>query len=424
MAETNLFEKFNKDLEKKLGKDTKDISSIAFKKLGDIKEYIFPGNYLLAAQLSGSLFGGAPNSRSMEIAGAPGTGKSFICLNMARESNKMGYFVYYVDTEGAMEENDLLKFGCKSGMYQYIRTIKTYSQVKRFVNDLMTQKKKPEFADMKVVVFLDSFGLLLTDKELEDLAKGKNASDMGLRAKEGRQLFKILTLEMSNMGIPFIFTNHTGAKIDLFGGTKIGGGDGPTYSASVILKLAKGNLKGDDKKTKTGIVVYSETEKNRLARPLGIQIHISFQKGMNRYVGLQDYTNWETCGVQKGKLYTKAEYDKAVSGNSKAAKDLSSRRAEHFTHQGSEYTAVLYDGAENYVVRSEAKMVDRKKFFSSEVFSESVLKELDENIIKPTFKYKDISSLIEDEYEDLANMSENEDSSNDESEDDIELLND
>ena len=401
----NKFKKFNDTLEKKLKKDTKDIGSISFKEMGKITEYIPSGNYLLNAQLSGSLFGGAANARSLEIAGAPGTGKSFICMNMAREATKMGYFVYYIDTEGAMEKDDMIKFGSVEGMYQYVRTIKTFSQFKRFMSELMEQKKDPEYADEKVMVFLDSYGMLMTDKELQDLAKGKNAQDMGLRAKEGRQLFKIITLEMSNMSIPFVFTNHTGAKIDLFGGTKIGGGDGPTYAASAILKLGKGSLKTGT--VKTGIVVYSETEKNRLAKPVGIEFHISFHKGMNPFVGLQNHANWETCGVQKGTLMEADEYEKVVSKNTIEGKKLKSRRAEPFKHEGKDYVAVLYDTAKTYVIRSEAKLVDARKYFTPEVFTLETLKELDEKVIQPTFKYRDIGEVNEDEYNDIMDMGEN-----------------
>ena len=43
-----------------------------------IDEFIGTGNYLLNACLSGSLFGGIPNNRSVCFAGPSGTGKTFL----------------------------------------------------------------------------------------------------------------------------------------------------------------------------------------------------------------------------------------------------------------------------------------------------------------------------------------------------------
>jgi hypothetical protein len=63
------FNKFNDLLEKKVK------SKVSLMGFSDIDEYIPTGNYLLNAQLSGSLFGGYPNTRSIGIAGDSGAGK-------------------------------------------------------------------------------------------------------------------------------------------------------------------------------------------------------------------------------------------------------------------------------------------------------------------------------------------------------------
>ena len=89
----------------------------------------------------------------------------------------------------------------------------------------------------------------------------------------------------------------------------IAGGGGPEFSASIILMLSKGTLR-DENKTTTGIIVRSKTKKNRLAKPIDIEFHISFHKGMNPYVGLEQYVNWENCGVGRGNKLTEKEYSK------------------------------------------------------------------------------------------------------------------
>ena len=123
--------KFNDKLEKRLQ------DKIELKGFADISEYIPTGNYLLNAQMSGSLFGGYPNTRSIGIAGDPGSGKTYLCLNAAREMQHMGYdLVYYIDTEGAIDSTDYPKFGVDLERLKYYR-MGLISDVKFFVNDLI-----------------------------------------------------------------------------------------------------------------------------------------------------------------------------------------------------------------------------------------------------------------------------------------------
>jgi GTPase SAR1 family protein len=156
--------------------------------------------------MSGSLFGGYPNTRSIGIAGDSGSGKTFLCLNAVRELQKKDYMVIYIDTEGAIDSGDYVKFGVDLTKLKYLR-MGLISEVKFYVHDLIeTLKENP---GLKLALFVDSVGMLDTDKSQRDMEAGKNAADMGLRAKEMRSLFKSLTLDLSNYKVPFIFTNHT-----------------------------------------------------------------------------------------------------------------------------------------------------------------------------------------------------------------------
>jgi len=196
----NAFNKFNDLLEKKVK------SKVTLMGFSDIDDYIPTGNYLLNAQISGSVFGGYPNTRSIGIAGDSGAGKTFLCLNAVRELQKKDYFVFYIDTEGAIDRSDYTKFGVDLEKLKYLR-MGLISDVKFFINDFIeTMRENP---GLKAAIFVDSVGMLDTDKSKRDMDAGKNASDMGLRSKEMRSLFKSFTLELSNLKVPFIFTNHT-----------------------------------------------------------------------------------------------------------------------------------------------------------------------------------------------------------------------
>ena len=367
------FNKFTDKLEKRVN------STIPLKGFADISEYIPTGNYILNAQMSGSLFGGYPNTRSIGIAGDPGAGKTFLCMNAVRELQKLGYYVFYVDTEGAIDSTDFPKFGASLDMLKYYR-IGLISEVKFFIDGIIKTIKEWMTTNpgMKIALFVDSMGMLDTDKSKTDIDKGKNAADMGLRAKELRALFKSFTLELSNLRVPFIFTNHTYSGTDQYTGKSPSGGGGPEFAASIILMLSKGTLR-DEEKTATGIIVRSKTRKNRLARPIEIEFHISHQKGMNPFVGLQDYVSWENCGVGRGKKLTEKEWSKLSEEDRSKCLPFTVNDEVWYFQPGPK--------AQNYIISHNGDAVPIREFFTPRLFTDEVLHTLDERVIKPTFKY-------------------------------------
>lgn len=373
----NAFNKFSDLLEKKVK------SKVTLMGFSDIDEYIPTGNYLLNAQISGSVFGGYPNTRSIGIAGDSGAGKTFLCLNAVRELQKKDYFVFYIDTEGAIDRSDYVKFGVDLEKLKYLR-MGLISDVKFFINDFIeTMKENP---GLKAAIFVDSVGMLDTDKSKRDMDAGKNASDMGLRSKEMRSLFKSFTLELSNLKVPFIFTNHTYASMDQYTPKGMSGGGGPEFSASIILMLSKGTLR-DEAKTTTGIIVRSKTRKNRLAKPIDIEFHISFHKGMNQYVGLEQFVNWENCGVGRGNKLTEKEFSKLKADEQSLCSE--------FEVDGEKFYFLPKKLGKNYVIRHNGDLVPVKEFFTGRLFTQEVLAELDEKVIKPTFKFPETQDEID-----------------------------
>jgi RecA/RadA recombinase len=378
--------KFNDKLEKRLQ------DKIELKGFADISEYIPTGNYLLNAQMSGSLFGGYPNTRSIGIAGDPGSGKTYLCLNAAREMQHMGYdLVYYIDTEGAIDSTDYPKFGVDLDRLKYYR-MGLISDVKFFVNDLIEVLKENIKMGLKIGLIIDSIGQLDTDKTKKDMAKGNNPADMGLRAKDLRSLFKLMTLDLSNLRVPFIFTNHTGSSPDAYVGKAPGGGGGPEFAASIILMLSKGTLRAADK-TATGIIVRSTTRKNRLAKPDFIEFHISFLKGMNPFVGLEEYVNekydsWNNCGIGRGKKLTEKEFLKLPADDKDTCTRIELSNSVFYFQPGKL--------GKNYINRRTGEEIPVKEFFTPRLFTMEVLKDLDKNVIMPSFKYPETQDGIFD----------------------------
>jgi hypothetical protein len=136
---------------------------------------------------------------------------------------------------------------------------------------------------------------------------------------------------------------------------------GPEYAASIQLFLNKAQLK-DSQKNKTGIVVTAKPAKNRFARPNPIKFHLHYTEGMNRYIGLERYIDWENVGVSRGRV----------------EKDG---------------TKVPDPSAKKWICNHLDKTVDNKNFFTSTVFNQEVLNAIEEYYIKDLFRYQDESEF-------------------------------
>lgn len=376
------FLELDKELSKIKGFETGSI--LTENTFSEVDEWIPTGNYLLNAQLSGTLFGGIPNTRSLGLMGDPGTGKSFVCLNVAREAQKKGYDVIYCDTEGAIDKKSAIKFGINPDKVRY-QPIKTVTEFQTFVTNLLdlVKKIKEKGNQPKILLILDSLGMLSTDKELNDAITGKNAADMGAKAKELRKLFRVITLDLTAAKIPLVCTNHVYAGGGFFPTKESSGGDGPIFAMSVISFLSKAQLKEGNGTTKTGIIVTSKLKKSRFTVPEPIKFHISFANGMNPYVGLQDFISWEACGIGRGKFE-----EKKIDG----------KKEDVFVPSDSPQA--------RWAVRHLGKTVTSSQLFTSDVFTQEVLEELDKNVIQNYFTLpamasnEEISSALEFETSD------------------------
>lgn len=360
------FSDLDKELSKISGFETGSL--LTNNSFSEVDEWIPTGNYLLNAQISGTLFGGVPNTRSFGVMGDPGTGKSFFCLNVVREAQKIGYDVIYCDTEGAIDKSSAKKFGIDPDRIRY-QPIQTVSQFQTFVANLLelVKKAKASGSSPKILLVLDSLGMLSTDKEIADAIKGHNAADMGAKAKELRKLFRVITLDLTAAKIPLICTNHVYAGGGYLPTKESSGGDGPIFAMSVVSFLSKAQLK-DGAGTKTGIIVTSTLKKSRFTVPEQVKFHISFAHGMNPYVGLQDYVSWEACGIERGKY-------EEVKGPDGKEQNVFKPNAS----------------STRWGVRHLGKTVASTELFTERVFTPDVLKQLDENVIKEKFRLPDLS---------------------------------
>lgn len=333
----------------------------------EVTEWIHTGNYHLNACVSGSLFRGWPNNRSCSVAGPSGTGKTFLTLNSVREAINMGYSVIYYDSEAAVDKEQMLKFGIDVTKvnYQPMNTVQDFRTSVTTITQKMQEIKRKGGEIPKLMIILDSAGNLATQKEIDDAASGSEKADM-TRSKVLKSIFRIIMTPLADLKIPFIFTNHTYQSQSFIPQQIAGGGTGPEYAASIVLMLGKAQLK--DGADKVGIIVTAKPTKNRFAKPTPIKFHLDFSKGMNPYVGLEQYATWDICGITRGSIEKGVKVPKST--------------------------------ARGWICEHLDEVVSNAEFFTEKVFTQEVMERIDA-YIQPIFNYNsdagglDIEEMLE-----------------------------
>lgn len=280
-------------------KDLELASTLESSKMSNITEWVSTGSFSLNKIISGDIYKGLPRGRIMALAGPSGVGKSYVCGNAIREAQKMGYTVMVFDSENAIDKEFLARIGADVESVLHFPVI-TVTELRnkccKLMDEFMTAYPKE-----KLFIVIDSLGGLTTTKAFEDIEADKSAQDMGLRAKQLRDLAKILTNSVAKHQATMLVTNHTYEKppANPHMGPEIqfGGGQGFVYATSGIVYLKKSAIKEEETslstnktvKRKKGNILKAITEKNRFVpEGMGGEIYLSYENGMNKWYGLLD----------------------------------------------------------------------------------------------------------------------------------------
>ena len=393
-------------------KEAKEVKKFEFSKIGSIldniaksipiqiekeikeKKFITTGVYLLDAALSGRLLGGGvATNRITAFAGESGAGKSFIAYSVSKHAQKAGYSVIYIDTEQAIDLEDLPKFGIDPSLdkFRLIRSNKVEDVnmvLSQLVDELKTQKLDG-YEIPKLMIVLDSLGQMASNKEKNDLLKGDIKQDM-TKAKALGSMFRSINTDLGYLEIPMIVCNHTYLTLDLYPAEKLKGGNGLLYSASVIGFMSKSKLKTGEEDDmdlgQSGISVLFKTSKNRMAKPKKIRFDISFANGMNPYTGLDAFCRpeyFDKVGIACGKM------------------DVDKKTGE----------MTFVPGGNRWYVNHLNKSVPTKQLFSAEVFTPAVLERM-APIVNDYFRFKSLDEIEEVEKKFNEIIEDDEDDSN------------
>ena len=362
----------------------------------EIKEKVFitTGVYIVDAAMSGRLLGGGiATNRISVFAGESGAGKSFMCYSCTKHAQKAGYSVIYIDTEQAIDLEDLPKYGVDNSLdkFRLIRSNKVEDVnmlLTQLVDDLK-QQKLDGYEMPKLMIVIDSLGQMASNKEKNDLLKGDIKQDM-TKAKALGSLFRSINTDLGYLNIPLLVANHTYLTMDLFPKSVMKGGNGLLYSASVIGMMSKSQLKtgqeDDMDLGSSGISVLFKTQKSRLAKPKKIRFDISFVNGMNPYTGLDAFCRpeyFDQVGIACGKM------------------DVDKKTGE----------MTFVPGGNRWYVNHLNKSVPTKQLFSAEIFTPAVLERM-APIVNDYFRFKSLDEIEEVEKKFNEVMGDDEDESN------------
>jgi RecA/RadA recombinase len=288
-----------KDIFKSVDELNPDASTLDNNTLSTADEWIDTGSFALNAIISGSMFKGIPSGRITGFAGPSQAGKTLIMNKIMANAQKMGYTPVVWDSEVAVDKRSAEGAGMDTSKVKYypVETIEDCrNQICKFLDNVISINN-PEY---KFIVAIDSLGNLASGKEIRDAIAGKDASDVGQRAKAIKSMMRTLTYKAAKAKVPILFSNHIYDSMEMFPSLvkTQSGGKGPIYLASVLVQLNTRNEKTSDNPNEasvaisnnvSGVTLSAMTVKNRFVPNfLKTELYLNFKTGLDKYSGLFD----------------------------------------------------------------------------------------------------------------------------------------
>ena len=308
---------------------------------GDVSQYIDTGSYVFNALLSGSIYGGLPANKITAIAGESATGKTFFTLGIVKhflDMNPTGGCIYF-ESESALTSEMLKERGIDTTRVYHMPVATVEEFRHQAVKILEKHGEMDESERPPLMMCLDSLGMLSTTKEMADISDDTGKKDM-TKAQVIKGAFRVLTLMLAKVNVPFIVTNHVYDQIGSMYPTKVmGGGSAMQYAASSIVFLSK--RKEKDGTEVIGNVIHCKMNKSRLTKENKmVDVLLTYSEGLSKYYGLVELA--EAAGIFK-KVSTRIELPDGTKIFSKQIlKDPQKYFTEDVLTKIDEYTKVEY----------------------------------------------------------------------------------
>jgi len=262
-------------------KGNKAFSEYILKETSQIdRGFISTGSLSLNLLYSGRLDGGIPIGKISQIAAPSSLGKSFIGLKIAKNAQKQGLEVVYIDTEFAFDFNFARNIGLQTDNMLIIQN-NHIEDVQRAIMQIFAEIENKDRD--KLLVVIDSWGGLVTSKTTEDALSGKDVSDMTVSKKKN-------TLSKLMMGGPTVFViNQIYDSMDQYNPLTIGGGRGIYYASSAIVLASSKAKEKDGDGDVIGSIITATTRKSRFCKEnTKLKYMIRYEGGIHPVYGILD----------------------------------------------------------------------------------------------------------------------------------------
>jgi len=293
--------------------------------LSNISSFIDTGSMALNAIISGSLKkGGVPSGRIIGFSGPTSCGKTYIINRILANAQKAGRYVVIFDTENAVDDKGATNMGMDTSKVKYcpVETVEQCrNQISQFLDSVIAKKLNGQF-----IISIDSLGNLVSTKEMADVAAGKEAMDMGTRAKGLKSMLRVLTHKAAKADVPILFSNHVYDNPAAMFPSLVkqqSGGSGPLYMSSVLVQMSVKNEKTSGgssgsrdavedtspmSKDINGVTLRALTTKNRVVPPfMETEMYLNFKTGLAKHSGLLDMAVGYGIVIQNGATFALAD---------------------------------------------------------------------------------------------------------------------
>lgn len=240
------------------------------------------------------------------------SGKSYICSgNIAKNAQNAGIFPILIDSENALDEKWLQDLGVDTSEDKLLKlSMAMVDDVAKTISEFMkSYKEMPSDQRPKVIIIIDSLGMLLVPSEMVQFQEGSLRGDLGRKPKALTALVRNCINLISNELVGILATNHTYASQDPYNPDQIiSGGQGFIYASSIVVAMKKMKLKEDDEGNKTttvnGIRAGCMVTKSRYSQPFQkIEVQIPYDTGMSPTSGLFDLFESKNLVTKEGNRY-------------------------------------------------------------------------------------------------------------------------
>lgn len=274
----------------KLRKNTiVDAQILKNSKYFDTGDFITTRIPLLNLALSGKLHGGLP-SGIVQIAAPPKHFKTNFMLELMygfqEKHKKDDYLIVLYDSELGSTVDYYEKSGIDTTRVDH-RPIKSVEELRSDIANLLNDISEGD----KVLICVDSIGMLRSNKETKDAMAEHDAADM-TRAKALNSLFRIITGEAAIKRIPIVIVNHSYQTLEMFSKEVPAGGRKTQYAAHTLLFITKAQEK-EKEAGKDVLAGFRFTLRAGLSRYVKenatFPITVMFGEGIDRNSGIFDY---------------------------------------------------------------------------------------------------------------------------------------